>query len=116
MGLGISTCGSSTSTSATVTGSDRECARTASDTGLSTPAREPKNIGSAGAHIMDTAAAESPAISEWLQIRKDAAARIDPTTAEVTFNGGRPIGPSGEHKLHLPPDYYCIARTTCTRC
>ena len=59
---------------------------------------------------MDTAAAESPAISEWLQIRKDAAARIDPTTAEVTFNGGRPIDPYGVLKLHLPPEYYCIGR------
>jgi hypothetical protein len=47
--------------------------------------------------------------TDWLQIRKDAAARIDPTTAEVTFNWGQVLDPYGVDP-DLPPDCYQVGR------
>jgi hypothetical protein len=55
---------------------------------------------------MDPANNDSSSAVEWLQIRKDAAERIDPATAEVTFEWGQLLDPYGVQP-NLPAECRC---------
>ena len=58
---------------------------------------------------MNSADNDDLSTAEWLQIRKDAAARIDPVTAEVTFEWGQSVDPYGVEP-NLPPEWDQIGR------
>jgi hypothetical protein len=48
-------------------------------------------------------------VDQWLAIRKEAALKIDPETAEVTFDYGQILDPYGvRHDLHEECD--CVGR------
>jgi hypothetical protein len=58
---------------------------------------------------MNDAEIDDLSAAEWLQIRKDAAARIDPLTAEVTIEWGQGADPYGV-KPNLPPECTQVGR------
>jgi hypothetical protein len=52
---------------------------------------------------------EDETVPEWLVTRKNAAAEIDPETAEVDWSYGQTLDPYGVMR-YLPDEYYSIGR------
>ena len=52
---------------------------------------------------------QQPTVEQWLAIRKQAGAKIDPATAEVDWNYAQILDPYGVHP-DLPEECDCVGR------